>query len=45
MFQFKCDFQDDYCGARSLAFSRSVNPSLESLDAWLARNKARIPIG
>ena len=44
MFQFKRDFQDHYCGARSLEFSRSVDPSLETLDAWLSRNKARIPV-
>jgi uncharacterized protein YbjT (DUF2867 family) len=44
MFQFKCDFQDDYCGARSLAFSRSVNPALQTFDAWLDRNKAAIPV-
>ena len=44
MFQFKCDFQDHYCGARSLEFSRSVNPALQTLDAWLAGNKARIPV-
>ena len=28
MFQFKRDFEDYYCGARSLAFSREVNPDL-----------------
>jgi uncharacterized protein YbjT (DUF2867 family) len=44
MFQFKCDFEDYYCGARSLAFSRSVNPALQSFDAWLAQNKGRIPL-
>jgi uncharacterized protein YbjT (DUF2867 family) len=44
MFQFKCDFEDYYCGARSLAFSRSLNPKLQTFDAWLAQNVSRIPI-
>ena len=44
MFQFKCDFNDYYCGARSLAFSRSLNPRLQTFDGWLAQNIARIPI-
>ena len=43
MFQFKRDFNDYFCGARSLAFSRSLNPALESFDVWLAANKGRIP--
>jgi len=44
MFQFKRDFEDYYCGARSLAFSREVNPELQTFDQWLARNKSRIPL-
>jgi uncharacterized protein YbjT (DUF2867 family) len=44
MFQFKCDFQEHYCGARPIAFSRQLNPSLLTFDAWLAQNKSRIPI-
>jgi uncharacterized protein YbjT (DUF2867 family) len=45
MFQFKRDFNDAYCGARSVEFSRSLNPSLQTFEAWLAANKDRIPIG
>ena len=44
MFQFKRDFEKQFCGARDLAFSRSVNPSLQTFDAWLAKNKNRIPL-
>ena len=44
MFQFKRDFEDYYCGARSLSVSRSLNPGLQSFDAWLAKNKERIPL-
>jgi uncharacterized protein YbjT (DUF2867 family) len=44
MFQFKRDFEKDYCGARSVSGSRDLNPSLQSFDGWLARNKNRIPL-
>ncbi len=44
MFQFKRDFEDYYCGARSLAVSRALNPALQTFDAWLAKNAARIPL-
>lgn len=45
MFQFKRDFEEYYCGARSLDFSRNLNPELMTFDAWLAKNKERIPLG
>ncbi len=45
MFQFKRDCNEDYCGARSLAVSRRLNPELQSLDTWLTANVGRIPIG
>ena len=44
MFQFKRDFEDYYCGARSLAVSRSLNPALQTFDDWLAKNASRIPV-
>jgi len=44
MFQFKRDFNDYFCGARDLDFSRSVNPALQTFDHWLAKNKERIPL-
>ena len=44
MFQFKRDFNDYFCGARSLDVSRSLNPSLQTFDQWLARNVASIPL-
>ncbi len=44
MFQFKRDFEDYFCGARSLDFSRSLNPELQTFSAWLAKNKSRIPL-
>jgi uncharacterized protein YbjT (DUF2867 family) len=45
MFQFNHDFEDYFCGARSVADSRSLNPLLKTFDAWLAENVERIPQG
>jgi uncharacterized protein YbjT (DUF2867 family) len=44
MFQFKRDFETDYCGARNLDVARSLNPALQTFDQWLAQNKSRIPL-
>jgi uncharacterized protein YbjT (DUF2867 family) len=44
MFQFKRDFEQAFCGARNLDFARSLNPSLQTFDGWLAQNKSRIPL-
>jgi uncharacterized protein YbjT (DUF2867 family) len=44
MFQFKRDFEQVFCGARSVDLSRSLNPSLQTFAAWLAGNKTRIPL-
>jgi uncharacterized protein YbjT (DUF2867 family) len=45
MFQFKRDFNVDFCAARSVEFSRSLNPSLQGFAQWLAANAGRIPLG
>ena len=44
MFQFKRDFERDFCGARPIDATRALNPKLQSFEAWLARNKDRIPL-
>ncbi len=44
MFQFVRDFNEDFCGARSVDVSRALNPSLQTFDTWLAQNKSRIPL-
>jgi len=44
MFQFNRDFADYFCGARSVEFSRTLNPALQSFEVWLERNKSRIPL-
>jgi uncharacterized protein YbjT (DUF2867 family) len=45
MFQFKAEFEKEYCASRDVAFSRSLNPSLQTFSRWLAANKDRIPLG
>ena len=44
MFQFYSEFEDYFCGARSLDVSRALNPELQSFSDWLARNGQRIPL-
>jgi uncharacterized protein YbjT (DUF2867 family) len=44
MFQFNRDFSEMFCAARDLAFSRSLNPELQTFAEWLAQNKERIPL-
>jgi hypothetical protein len=44
MFQFKRDFNDYFVGVRDIAFARTLNPELQSLDQWLGRHKGQIPI-
>jgi uncharacterized protein YbjT (DUF2867 family) len=44
MYQFKRDFEDDFCGARNIDTSLSLNPSLQDFSSWLSKNKDRIPL-
>jgi len=44
MFQFKRDFNDYYCGARDLSFSRTVNPDLQTFDMWMETHKGKINV-
>jgi uncharacterized protein YbjT (DUF2867 family) len=44
MFQYKADFETEYCAARSVAESRALNPELLTFAAWLAQHKAQIPL-
>ena len=44
MYQFKRDFEEYFCGARSVEVARALNPELQSFADWLARNKDRIPL-
>ena len=44
MFQFYHDFEKDFCAARNLDVSRSLNPDLQNFETWLAHNKSRVPL-
>jgi hypothetical protein len=44
MFQYKAEFETEYCGARNLAESRALNPELLTFSAWLAKYKSKIPL-
>jgi len=35
MFQFKHDFNDDFCAARPVAQTRALHPGLLDFDGWL----------
>jgi uncharacterized protein YbjT (DUF2867 family) len=45
MFQYKRDFNEAYCAARSLEVSRALNPRLQTFEQWLRANAGRIPLG
>jgi len=44
MYQYKRDFNESYCAARDVKQARALNPDLQTFEAWLAKNKARIPL-
>lgn len=44
MFQFVRDFSEDYRRPRDVAFTRSLNPQLQTFRQWLAVNGDRIPL-
>jgi uncharacterized protein YbjT (DUF2867 family) len=44
MFQFDRDFETVIVGAHSVEATRALNPALQTLEQWLARNKDRIPL-
>jgi uncharacterized protein YbjT (DUF2867 family) len=44
MFQFNRDFNQHFVGARDLAFTRTLNPELQTFEEWLAAHAQQIPI-
>ena len=44
MFQFFHDFNEYFSGARSIEFTKSLNPSLQNFNSWLEENKSKIPL-
>ena len=45
MFQFKHDFEADFCGSRPIALSRQLHAGLQTFDQWLARHRSALPLG
>ena len=44
MFQVYRDFEKEVVGARNIDVTRSLNPSVQTFEQWLARNQSRIPL-
>lgn len=44
MFQFKADFEADFCGARNIDAVKKLNSELQSFDTWLSQNKQSIKL-
>ena len=44
MFQYKHDFEKEFCAPRDVAFSKELNPELQSFATFLQKNKSRIPL-
>jgi uncharacterized protein YbjT (DUF2867 family) len=42
MFQFKCEFNEYFCSARSVDEARTLNSALCSFDQWLELNKSKL---
>ena len=44
MYQFKAEFEEDYCNSRSIDLAKKLNPDLISFDKWLEQNTSKIPL-
>lgn len=44
MFQIYDEFEKPFAGARSLEFTKSINPGVLNFEKWVAQNKSRIPL-
>jgi uncharacterized protein YbjT (DUF2867 family) len=44
MFQFQSDFQKEFLASRDPVLSKSLNPELQTFDAWLMQNASRMPL-
>ncbi len=45
MFQYKAEFETEFCRLRNVAESRALNPQLQTFAQWLETNATRIPLG
>jgi len=44
MFQFKRDFEEDFCRARDVEAARALNPELQTFAHWVRRNRERFAL-
>jgi uncharacterized protein YbjT (DUF2867 family) len=44
MFQYKRDFETEFCAARDVEATRKLNPALQSFTDWLTQNREKIAI-
>jgi hypothetical protein len=44
MFQFKHDFNRDFCAPRDVVATRALNPQLQNFETWLKGHAALIPL-
>jgi uncharacterized protein YbjT (DUF2867 family) len=44
MFQYKRDFNEQFCRVRNVDGARSLHPGLQTFEQWLAKNASRIPL-
>ncbi len=45
MFQYKHDFEREFCAARDPKVARALNPQLQTFAEWLRQHAAKIPLG
>jgi hypothetical protein len=43
MFQYKHDFNEEFCAARDIDVARMLNPELQTFADWLQQHKEMIP--
>ena len=44
MFQVYRDFEEQVLGARSVEVARSLNPSMQTFEQWLTKNKSKLSL-
>lgn len=44
MFQFYHDFDEYFCGSRSVDGAKALNPELQSFDQWLEKHKSQLGV-
>ncbi|MEJ7587080.1 MAG: hypothetical protein WKI04_05915 [Ferruginibacter sp.] len=44
MFQFYQEFEHEFVAARDIDFTKELNPSVQSFNAWLVENAKKLPL-